>query len=85
MTGRTTNHDVDIALSDAGDATQFVARYIDNALADSGALGEVELVRSAVDWVDIHRCDEVESSLLETEAEPPGPSEQVDPDGACHS
>jgi hypothetical protein len=85
LTRCTTNHNVEIALSNVGDAAQFVARYIDNALANSSALGKVKLVRSTVDRIDIHRSDKIESSLLETEAEPASSGEQVDPNGACHS
>ena len=37
------------------------------------ALGEVELVNSCVDGIDLHRCYHVESRLLKAQAQATGP------------
>src|SRR5690348_17153519 len=62
----------DIAAIDIGDAS-----------ANGRALGEIEFVCGAVDWVVFDGRNDVESGLLEAEAHTARPGEEVNGYGSC--
>ena len=51
-------------------------------MRDDCGVGEVELVDGAVNRVDLHGGNDIETGLLEAKAEASGPRKQVDSDGS---
>jgi hypothetical protein len=75
LTGSTSDHNVEIAIANAGNSAQLFPRYISNTFAEGSALRKVELVRGTVDRVNVYSSHNVESGLFEAKAEPADPGE----------
>ena len=73
-------HDGDVPVAYAGYATDVNPSDIVYTATDRFTVGEVELMRCAMDWVDLNCGCDVEPGGLETETQPPSPCKQVNSD-----
>ena len=58
--------------------TDLRAADVENTAADRRAIGKIELMRGAVDRIDIDRSHYIETGGLETQTEASGSGTQVD-------
>lgn len=82
LTGRAAEDDVDRPIADARPAADGIAGQTDDAGANRGRVGKVELVNRAVNRIDLDRRRNVEARLLESERQTARAREQVDADGS---
>ena len=75
-------HAIDPASADSGRLRNIVAAERLNRTRDYNRLRKVVLVHGAMHRIPLHGRRHVEPGLFETEAESPGPGEQVDTDGS---
>ena len=80
LTGRTAEDSSNVRGSNAGEPAQSGTVKGRDIAADRPAERKVERVRSAMDWVDIDRSNDVESGEFETEAHAAGSRKQVHSD-----
>jgi hypothetical protein len=77
-------YDIDSASPQSGSGPNFGAGQIGDRSGEDGAMREIELMDRTVNWIDFDSGYDVESSLLETEAESPGTGEQIDSNWPRH-
>jgi len=63
---------IDASVPDPEPLSHFLRAQTLDGLRNNYRIREIELVNGAMNWVDLDRCNDIETRLLEPEAQTPG-------------
>jgi hypothetical protein len=79
---RPSKYDVNRSISDARGRANFISGKAHNRPRDNAAIGEIEFVRGAMNWINLNGRDNVKACLFEAQAHTPRPGKEIDCDGS---
>lgn len=80
MARRTAKYHIDLSFAYPRSNANFASSQIDHRARHNSTMREVEFMDSAMDGVDLHRRNDIETGLFKAKAHPASTGEKVDPD-----